>query len=110
MNCPQFLKLSNPLSFSFPPNDEFLISYRDRSAALSQAGSYRVASVNGIFYPVILVNGQVTGVWKRITMGKKIFITISPFLPYNKKLLTGIEKKIKEYSGFLEKEIEIKRI
>lgn len=48
-----------------PPFDEYLISYKDRSDVLN-AGFFPKAFNNfGIFYPVILHNGQVIGNWIR---------------------------------------------
>lgn len=48
-----------------PPFDEYLISYKDRSDVLD-AGYFPKAFNNfGIFYPVILHKGQVTGNWIR---------------------------------------------
>ncbi|KAA6301886.1 MAG: hypothetical protein EZS26_001889 [Candidatus Ordinivivax streblomastigis] len=48
-----------------PAFDEYLISYRDRQAALSQAHYRKVISSNGIFRPVIIADGQVIGLWKK---------------------------------------------
>jgi hypothetical protein len=57
-----------------PAYDEFLISYRDRSASLRLINNEKVISDNGIFRPVIIVNGQVSGLWKRVAKNDKIFI------------------------------------
>jgi winged helix DNA-binding protein len=48
-----------------PSFDEFLVSYKDRSASLAADVSQRAILKNGIFAPVIVVNGVVTGFWKR---------------------------------------------
>jgi hypothetical protein len=52
-----------------PAYDEFMISYRDRSALLEQAHTHTTISSNGIFYPIIVRNGKVIGTWKR-SVGK----------------------------------------
>ncbi|MBD0257910.1 MAG: AlkZ family DNA glycosylase, partial [Cytophagales bacterium] len=51
--------------FLLPAFDEFLISYKDRSASLAAGSQAAVITSNGIFRPVVLVNGQVAGTWKR---------------------------------------------
>ncbi|MDR1317598.1 MAG: winged helix DNA-binding domain-containing protein [Spirochaetales bacterium] len=48
-----------------PAFDEYIISYRDRSAVLPEASYSRAVSSNGIFHPVILRAGRAAGTWKR---------------------------------------------
>jgi hypothetical protein len=48
-----------------PSFDEFLVSYKDRSASLGADISQQAILKNGIFSPVFVVNGTVTGFWKR---------------------------------------------
>ena len=52
-------------AFLLPAFDEFLISYKDRLASLPHEIHHKAVSDNGIFYPIIVVNGRVTGTWKR---------------------------------------------
>jgi hypothetical protein len=53
-------------AFLLPAFDEFLISYKDRLASLPHENHHKAVSNNGIFYPIIVVNGRVTGTWKRM--------------------------------------------
>jgi len=48
-----------------PPFDEYLISYKDRTAALSLEDYPKAFNNFDIFYPVILYNGQIVGNWKK---------------------------------------------
>ncbi|GHT00326.1 hypothetical protein FACS189421_12280 [Bacteroidia bacterium] len=48
-----------------PAFDEYIIAYRDRSAALLSEHYSKVVSSNGMFQPVIVVDGQVVGLWKK---------------------------------------------
>jgi hypothetical protein len=84
-----------------PAFDEFLISYRDRSAALELAHNRKAISNNGIFYPVIIINGQVVGTWKRTIQKNKVKIVPGLFMDVNNKAGIQIKKEIKNYSGFL---------
>jgi hypothetical protein len=58
-----------PLAENFccllPAFDEYIIAYRDRSAALLSEHHSKAVSSNGVFRPVIVVNGQVVGLWKK---------------------------------------------
>src|SRR5262249_40384495 len=46
-----------------PAYDEYTVAYRDRSAFLDPALAARMK--NGIFSPVVLVDGRIAGTWKR---------------------------------------------
>ncbi len=71
-------------AFLLPAFDEFLISYKDRSPSLAAGSQAAVITVNGIFRPVVLVNGQVAGTWKRtvkrgaIRLETELFGPVSP--------------------------------
>jgi len=46
-----------------PAFDEYVIAYTDRTAVLSPDENPRAVSSNGIFWPVVLVQGVVAGTW-----------------------------------------------
>lgn len=50
--------------YLLPAYDEFLLSYKDRTASLPIANHKRAVSSNGIFYPVIVRKGKIIGTWK----------------------------------------------
>jgi hypothetical protein len=88
--------------------DEFLISYKDRSAAISTSDNKKAVSTNGIFYPVIIENGQVIGVWKRQMKKNNVIIEIDLFSPKNKTSRSLIEEKCCQYGQFVNKVADIK--
>jgi hypothetical protein len=88
--------------------DEFLISYKDRSAALSLSDNKKSVSTNGIFYPVIIENGQVTGVWKRLIKKNSVIIEIDLFSPKNNTSRSLIEEKCCQFGHFVNKVADIK--
>jgi hypothetical protein len=91
-----------------PAYDEFLIGYRDRSASLPVLHNKATVSDNGIFYPIIVRNGKVIGLWKRVVKKDKIVIEINLFRSLNKSDLSRIRQKAKEFGYFLKKETEVK--
>ncbi|GHT12588.1 hypothetical protein AGMMS4956_07420 [Bacteroidia bacterium] len=50
-----------------PAFDEYLVAYRNRQAALHARNHSKAISSNGVFRPVVLVDGQVIGLWKKTT-------------------------------------------
>ena len=83
-----------------PAFDEYLISYKDRRAALSLDDHKKSVSNNGIFWPVVLIDGQVTGRWKRSVKTGKVVIEKEYFRRHSKAELNGIEKAANTFSEF----------
>ena len=48
-----------------PAYDEYTVAYQDRSAVLSSEFAARADSGHGIFYPAIVIDGQIAGTWSR---------------------------------------------
>jgi hypothetical protein len=64
-----------------PSFDEYLLGYKDRSAALGALDLKQVVSAgNGIFNPILVIDGRVVGTWKRTI--KKNIVSIDPTLFY----------------------------
>lgn len=68
-----------------PAFDEFMVSYKDRTAALDAHLTKEAITGNGIFKPVVVVNGKIAGIWRRsykkdsITVEKTLFGELSDF-------------------------------
>lgn len=90
-----------------PAFDEFIISYSDRSAVLNKLHRKRTISINGIFNPVIIVDGQVAGLWKRTIKNGRILIETELFKRSGKAVRESIDEKAEEYGRFMNKQIEI---
>lgn len=90
--------------YLLPAYDEFLIAYKDRNSSLSAVNNKRTVSVNGIFYPLIVVNGQVAGLWKRITQKNKVIVSADFFQPPDKVINNLIAEKFTVFGHFMGKE------
>ncbi|MCO6449424.1 MAG: AlkZ family DNA glycosylase [Caldilineales bacterium] len=91
-----------------PAYDEFVISYRDRSAALPHENHKRAVSSNGVFWPTIAIDAQVEGVWKRTIRTKKVEIELDFFHPPRSGVEDLIEQSALRYGRFVQKEVEVK--
>lgn len=89
-----------------PAYDEFIISYKDRSMLFSRGDQAKYVSSNGIFWPTIIVNGNVAGTWSR-TVKNKVTINIKPFKKLTFTLKKSIEVAAKRYAEFVEKPEEV---
>ncbi|MDO8951618.1 MAG: winged helix DNA-binding domain-containing protein [Draconibacterium sp.] len=92
--------------FLLPAFDEFIISYKNRTASLPFENHIKAVLINGVFRPVIVQNGQVIGIWKRILKNDKVFLETEFFgSPGNMQEL--ISKSFASYAHFIGKNPEI---
>jgi hypothetical protein len=89
-----------------PAFDEFLISYKDRTASVPKIFQKKTVSNNGIFWPVIVFHGQVCGLWKRIIKRDKIIIAAELFGPIDKSIKDQIEMQSESFGYFYGKKTE----
>jgi hypothetical protein len=92
--------------FILPAYDEFIISYKDRSSSITQEDFRKAISNNGMFYPVIIENGIVIGIWKRSISKDKIVIEPKFFHESNSETQKSIETKCAEFELFMGKKVE----
>jgi hypothetical protein len=107
-NCLPHRKHKNDSTHLLPSFDEFLISYKDRSASIPLTNQKKTISENGIFRPIIVINGQVKGLWKRTVRKDKVIIETELFEPISKSIKDQIEKDGESFGHFLGKKAEIK--
>jgi disulfide oxidoreductase YuzD len=94
-------------TFLLPAYDEFVISYKDRTAIIQLQYKKKAISNNGIFYPLIVTNGKVIGIWNRKTKNEKVNLEIKLFqLPTN-KIKRSITDAAEKFGYFAGKKIEI---
>jgi hypothetical protein len=84
-------------AYLLPLFDEYLIAYKDRSAALSVS---RIAARDPFSAPIV-VSGQVVGGWKRIEKRDSVSIALSPFAPLDTRQATAIADAAQAYTRFL---------
>ena len=85
-----------------PAFDEFLVSYCERSASLDQEKARQAISLNGIFKPVIVVDGQVVGLWKRAVKLKALSLELTFFYPLPADLTERIHDQAKQYADYMQ--------
>ncbi|NJP07105.1 MAG: winged helix DNA-binding domain-containing protein [Chloroflexaceae bacterium] len=72
---------SGGVSF-LPGFDEYILGYKDRSDVIAAEHAHKIVpGNNGIFFPTIVIDGQIVATWKRKLKRKSIDITIDPFTP-----------------------------
>lgn len=82
-----------------PPYDEYLIGYKSRQIALHPDHSHHAHNNSGIFWPVILLDGEVIGNWNTSSGPVVTDIFHPSALPDN----TALQREIERYSRFIGK-------
>jgi hypothetical protein len=90
-----------------PAFDEFLIAYKDRSASIHSEHAKHAFTTNGIFRPIIVVNGQVCGTWKRTIKKDKVVIETSLIQKITKRAEKQMQSEAMRFGAFLNKTVEV---
>lgn len=86
--------------------DEYISSYKDRSAMVNEKDGEKLKSMgNGLTY-VIVLDGQIIGTWKRI-QGKSVVIKPNFFRSLKKDEKQAFVHAAEEYGRFLNLPVEI---
>jgi hypothetical protein len=86
-----------------PPFDEYTVAYRDRGAIVDPAFAKRVNAGGGIINAVVVVNGIVTGSWKRTLRGANVEISSSPFRALTPREAGALGQEAQRYARFVGK-------
>ncbi|GAA3986329.1 winged helix DNA-binding domain-containing protein [Mucilaginibacter dorajii] len=87
-------------AYLLPAYDEFAIAYKDREALVNP--KYLAQARHVIFDPVVVVDNQVVGNWKRTIKTSKIDISLNLYGKLNKQQLKAVEAAVKSYQKFME--------
>jgi hypothetical protein len=89
-----------------PPFDEYLLAYKDRTAVLAPEHATLVApGGNGMFHPIVVVNGRVAGIWKRVLEKDTVTISTTPFASWSPTESRAIRTAAGRYAKFLDRRL-----
>ncbi len=94
-------KDTSPAVYMLPAFDEYTVAYKDRSAVLDPAYAKQMNSGNGIIYPMIVVDGQVVGTWKRAIKKDTLAISPSLFAKLKRAETQAVAEAASRYGKFL---------
>lgn len=93
------IKKKTPSLLLLPAFDEYTVSYKDRSLAVDKVASKKTG--NGISKPLLLINGQVKGFWKRNDKKEKSRVDLTTFEKLTAAQTKMLTAEIERYSSFL---------
>lgn len=95
------LSPSAPIVRLLPRYDIYLPGYRNRDFALPREFARRVNAGGGIVHPVLLVNGQVAGLWKIQLQKNRLNVRVEPFGLLSAEVGSGLEAEVRDIGRFL---------
>lgn len=102
------LATPSPTVHLLPNYDEYIIGYRDRSAAFD-ADDTKMKNPRDdiVFNHTILIDGRVSGTWKRSFSKGMILLEAKPFAHFSTAEESSLEKAIQRYGEFQGLPVEI---
>jgi hypothetical protein len=85
-----------------PGFDEYLLGYRNRSASIeADKVKKMLPPANGIFRSTIIVDGLVSGTWKRTFDNDKVLMAMKYFKTFNPSESEALTGELLRYSNFI---------
>ncbi|HET9200967.1 MAG TPA: winged helix DNA-binding domain-containing protein [Dehalococcoidia bacterium] len=89
-----------PEAHLLPPFDEYLVAYRDRTAALSRSGQAAASEI--VLGPVVVIAGKVRGLWNRKTDAKGAIIEVRPIASLSDAETAAVTAAAERYETFVD--------
>ncbi len=88
-------------AYLLPGFDEFLLGYKDRGAVVTPDHMQRIVpGNNGVFRPMIVVDGQIIGTWTRAVKKGHTEVTCTPFTQLSDTHLALTNAAAQSYANF----------
>src|SRR5262249_38986126 len=101
-------KRSRPAAWLLPPFDEYTVAYKDRRAILSRLSTKVSGDFGmGVLGPMVIVDGQVIGTWKRTLNKSSVEVSSSLFTQLNNSERQALAASAKRFGAFLEQPAEL---
>jgi hypothetical protein len=90
-----------PSAYLLPAFDEYFLGYTKRDAILDTQYNRDLVSNNGVFRPMLVIDGQVVGVWKQELSKRFATIKLMPFKSLNQEEEQVIAPAAGRYGEYL---------
>ena len=84
-----------------PAFDEYYLGYAQREMVLAAGLDKRVVSSNGIFHPMIVVDGQIAGTWRSVRKGQSVRIRPELFDALDSAGKAALYEAMQRFATFL---------
>lgn len=97
-----------PRAFLLPGFDEYMLGYRARDAVLDARHAQKIVpGSNGIFRPILVIDGRIVGTWKATQKKNRIVIALDPFVPFSIGEKQAVAAAAEQYGRYMGAAVEI---
>lgn len=101
--------ISKQSVYLLPQFDEYLLGYKDRSHVLdAEHFNFIVPGGNGVFSPLLVIDGQIRGTWRRTNKKNEIIVELSPFNPLTVDQNQAVSTAVTSYASYMDLPVTIK--
>lgn len=90
-----------------PAFDEYLLGWKDRDLAATDAARTKINRGGGWLHPVVLADGRAVGTWRLSRRTPPVRLEIDPFRPLSPSVRRGVDREAKDLSRFLGSVVEL---
>lgn len=105
----QTSKANTPIRL-LPNFDVYLLAHREKSHLLSAQHYKRVYRNQGWISPVVLINGEIAGVWSHKLQNKRLHVSVEPFSRLSKPVRSEIKREAEHLAQYFESELSFQII
>ena len=84
-----------------PNYDEYVVAYTDRSAIFDPTLAHRLHLRGGVLNNVVVIDGLVSGGWKRELKKQGVLVTVEPLWTLSPEEEQAVEQAARRYGDFL---------
>jgi hypothetical protein len=97
----------SPAAALLPPWDEYVVAYRDRSAAVGDLGGREQERLKVVGSALILVGGRVRGVWKRAVDASTARLAMELWRPTTRPERRALQEAAARYGRFVGRAVDV---
>ncbi len=97
-----------PSAALLPSWDEYLVAYRDRSAAVGHLADHDERRLELVGSPILLVDGRARGTWRRELSTQAVRVRASPWTPLSGSEQRAVDRAAARYAAFLGRELDLR--
>jgi hypothetical protein len=91
-----------------PPWDEYLVGYRDRSAAVGHLDDHDRRRLQLVGSPLIVVGGRARGTWSREVKPGTVRVRLAPWTPLSANEHRAVARAAARYAAFLSRNLDLR--
>jgi hypothetical protein len=87
--------------------DEYVSGYKDRSAIISAKNGARLLAMGNALSGIVVVNGQIVGVWKRVFSDATVNVRLDLFSRLKATETSALHSALEKYGDFIAMRVEL---